>query len=91
MAVVSTAMPTVVGQLGGLELYAWTFTAYLLSSTATVLVYGRLADVFGRKRMFLVSTGIFLVGSALCGVAQTMPQLIAFRFIQGSRSRRGHA
>jgi MFS family permease len=83
MAVVSTAMPTVIGQLGGLELYAWTFTAYLLSSTATVLVYGRLADVYGRKRMFLVATGIFLVGSALCGLAQTMPQLIAFRFIQG--------
>jgi MFS family permease len=76
-------MPTVVGQLGGIDLYAWTFSAYLLSSTASVLVYGRLADLYGRKRMFLVATGTFLVGSALCGLAQSMPQLIAFRFIQG--------
>jgi MFS family permease len=76
-------MPTVVGQLGGIELYAWTFSAYLLSSTASVLVYGRLADLYGRKRMFLVATGTFLVGSALCGLAQSTPQLIAFRFIQG--------
>ncbi len=83
LAVVSTAMPTVVGQLGGVDLYAWTFTAYLLSSTASVLVYGRLADLYGRKRMFLVATGTFMVGSALCGLAQSMPQLIAFRFVQG--------
>ncbi len=76
-------MPTVVGQLGGVDLYAWVFSAYLLSSTASVLVYGRLADLYGRKRMFLVATGTFLVGSALCGIAQSMPQLIAFRFLQG--------
>jgi MFS family permease len=83
LAVVSTAMPTVVGQLGGVDLYAWTFSAYLVSSTASVLVYGRLADLYGRKRMFFIATGTFLIGSALCGVAQSMPQLIAFRFIQG--------
>jgi MFS family permease len=83
LAVVSTAMPTVVGQLGGIDLYAWTFTAYLISSTASVLVYGRLADLYGRKRMFLVATGMFLLGSVLCGLSQSMPQLIAFRFVQG--------
>jgi MFS family permease len=76
-------MPTVVSQLGGVDLYAWTFTAYLLSSTASVLVYGRLADVYGRRRMFLVATGTFMLGSALCGIAQSMPQLILFRFVQG--------
>lgn len=76
-------MPTVVGQLGGVDLYAWTFTAYLLSSTASVLVFGRLADRYGRKRMFLFATGTFLVGSMLCGLSQSMPQLIVFRFIQG--------
>lgn len=83
LAVVSTAMPTVVGQLGGIDLYAWTFSSYLLSSTASVLVYGRLADIYGRKRMFLVATGTFLAGSILCGISQSMPQLIAFRFLQG--------
>src|SRR5207248_11294768 len=75
--------PTVVGQLGGIDLYAWTFSSYLLSSTASVLIYGRLADVHGRKSMFLWSTSIFLIGSVLCGVAQNMPQLIAFRLVQG--------
>ena len=83
LAVVSTAMPTVVTQLGGLELYAWTFSAYLLSSTVAVPIYGKLADLYGRKPTFLVATGIFLVGSALCGLAQSMPQLIAFRLLQG--------
>jgi EmrB/QacA subfamily drug resistance transporter len=83
LALVSTAMPTVVAQLGGLELYAWAFSAYLLSSTVAIPVYGKLADLYGRKRMFLIASGIFLVGSALCGAAQTMPQLIAFRLLQG--------
>jgi EmrB/QacA subfamily drug resistance transporter len=82
-AVMSTAMPTVVTQLGGIASYAWVFTAYLLASTVTVPVYGKLADLFGRKRVFLASTLLFLIGSILCGVSQDMTQLIAFRVVQG--------
>jgi EmrB/QacA subfamily drug resistance transporter len=82
-SVVSTAMPTVIGQIGGIQLYAWVFSAYLLTSTVTVPIYGKLADLFGRKPVFLVSIAIFLVGSMLCGQAQTMEQLIAFRLLQG--------
>lgn len=82
-SVVSTAMPTVIGQIGGLNLYAWVFSAYLLSSTVTVPIYGKLADLYGRKPVFMASTLIFLVGSMLCGQAQTMEQLIVFRLLQG--------
>jgi MFS family permease len=76
-------MPTVIGELRGLDLYAWVFSIYLLTSTATVPLYGRLADMLGRKPVFLVGIGIFLVGSALSGASQSMPQLILFRAIQG--------
>src|SRR5215216_4245960 len=76
-------MPTVIGQIGGIHLYAWVFSAYLLTSTVTVPIYGKLADLFGRKPVFLISTGIFLVGSMLCGQSQGMEQLIAFRLLQG--------
>lgn len=76
-------MPTVIGQIGGLNLYAWVFSAYLLTSTVTVPIYGKLADLYGRKPVFMTSTAIFLVGSMLCGQAQTMEQLIAFRLVQG--------
>lgn len=76
-------MPTVIGQIGGLNLYAWVFSAYLLTSTVTVPIYGKLADLYGRKPVFIASTAIFLVGSMLCGQAQTMEQLIAFRLLQG--------
>src|SRR5919199_3750644 len=82
-SVVATAMPTVIGQIGGIHLYAWVFSAYLLTSTVTVPIYGKLADLYGRKPVFLASTAIFLVGSMLCGQAQTMEQLIAFRLVQG--------
>ncbi|MFN8540894.1 MAG: MFS transporter, partial [Thermomicrobiales bacterium] len=81
--VVSTAMPTVIGELRGLDLYAWVFSVYLLTSTATVPLYGRLADMLGRKPVFVVGIGIFLLGSALSGAAHSMPQLIIFRAIQG--------
>ena len=81
--VVSTAMPTIIGELLGLDLYAWVFSVYLLTSTATVPLYGRLADMLGRKPIFIVGIGIFLLGSALSGAAQSMPQLILFRAIQG--------
>src|SRR5215510_5853046 len=83
MTVVSTAMPTVVGELGGIEHYAWVFTAYLLAATVTVPIYGKLADLFGRKPIMLFGIGLFLVGSILCGVAWSMPALIAFRAVQG--------
>lgn len=82
-SVVSTAMPTVIGQIGGLHLYAWVFAAYLLTSTVTVPIYGKLADLFGRKPVFIFSVAVFMVGSMLCGQAQTMEQLIAFRLLQG--------
>jgi EmrB/QacA subfamily drug resistance transporter len=82
-SVIATAMPTVIGQIGGIQLYAWVFSAYLLTSTVTVPIYGKLADLFGRKPVFLASIAIFLVGSMLCGQAQTMEQLIAFRLLQG--------
>jgi EmrB/QacA subfamily drug resistance transporter len=82
-SVVSTAMPTVIGQIGGIQLYAWVFSAYLLTSTVTVPIYGKLADLYGRKPVFLFSIALFMVGSMLCGQAQTMEQLIIFRLIQG--------
>jgi EmrB/QacA subfamily drug resistance transporter len=82
-SVVSTAMPTVIGQIGGIQLYAWVFSAYLLTSTVTVPIYGKLADLLGRKPVFLFSIALFMVGSMLCGQSQTMEQLIAFRLIQG--------
>lgn len=81
--VVGTAMPTIVGQLGGLALYPWVFSAYLLTSTTTIPLYGRLADLYGRKRVLLVSMGLFLAGSMLCGLAQSMLQLVIFRALQG--------
>lgn len=81
--VVDTAMPTIVGQLGGLALYSWVFTSYLLTSTTTVPLYGKLADLYGRLPVFYAGVVVFLLGSMLCGVAQTMEQLILFRAVQG--------
>jgi EmrB/QacA subfamily drug resistance transporter len=81
--VVATAMPTVIARLGGLEHYSWVFSAYLLTSTASVPVWGRLSDLRGRRRMYLIGIFIFLVGSALSGAAQSMLQLVIFRAIQG--------
>jgi EmrB/QacA subfamily drug resistance transporter len=81
--VVSTGMPTIVAQLGGLESYSWVFTAYMLTSTTTVPLYGKLSDLYGRRPVYSVAMVIFLVGSVLCGVAQSMPQLIGFRAVQG--------
>ena len=81
--IVSTALPTIVGDLGGLQHLSWVVTAYLLASTVVGPLYGKLGDLYGRKRVLQVALVLFLVGSALCGLAQTMPQLIAFRAIQG--------
>src|SRR5262245_50606919 len=76
-------MPTVIGQIGGIQLYSWVFSAYLLTSTVTVPIYGKLADLYGRKPVFLIATSIFMVSSMLCGQSQTMEQLILFRLLQG--------
>jgi EmrB/QacA subfamily drug resistance transporter len=81
--VVSTAMPTVVTSLGGLDRYSWVFSAYLLTSTASVPLWGRLSDLYGRRQVYLASIALFLVGSMLAGVSQSMLQLILFRALQG--------
>ncbi|HEX8616652.1 MAG TPA: MDR family MFS transporter [Thermoanaerobaculia bacterium] len=81
--IVGTAMPTIVAALGGLAHYSWVFSAYLLTSTVTVPVWGKLSDLFGRRRLFQIGVFVFLVGSALCGLAQSMTQLIVWRAVQG--------
>ncbi|MFF2507023.1 DHA2 family efflux MFS transporter permease subunit [Streptomyces sp. NPDC058067] len=81
--IVSTALPTIVSDLGGLEHLSWVVTAYLLASTAATPLWGKLGDQYGRKKLFQIAIVIFLVGSALCGMAQNMPQLIGFRALQG--------
>jgi EmrB/QacA subfamily drug resistance transporter len=81
--IVATAMPTIVADLGGFRLFSWVFTAYLLTMAVSVPVHGRLADLYGRKRVFFAGTGIFLVGTTLCGFATTMPALVLFRAVQG--------
>ena len=83
MTVVSTAMPTVVAELGGALHYAWVFSAYMLTSTVTVPIYGKLADLYGRKPILHVSMLIFLVGSMASGQAHSMAALVAFRALQG--------
>jgi len=80
---VGTAMPTVIASLGGLHLYAWVFAIYTLTITAAMPVLGRLSDLYGRRNLFLIAVGTFTVGSALCGMAQSIVQLIAARAIQG--------
>ncbi|MEU3828805.1 DHA2 family efflux MFS transporter permease subunit [Streptomyces sp. SID486] len=81
--IVATALPTIVSDLGGLEHLSWVVTAYLLASTAATPLWGKLGDQYGRKRLFQAAIVIFLIGSALCGMAQDMPQLIGFRALQG--------
>ncbi|WP_338696095.1 MFS transporter [Streptomyces sp. Q6] len=81
--IVSTALPTIVSDLGGLEHLSWVVTAYMLAATAATPLWGKLGDQYGRKKLFQLAIVIFLVGSALCGMAQNMPQLIGFRALQG--------
>lgn len=81
--IIATALPTIVGDLGGLDHIAWVFTAYLLTSTVSVPLVGKVSDIYGRRRVFQVTIVIFLVGSVLAGIAQTMTQMILFRGIQG--------
>jgi MFS family permease len=75
--VIATAMPTIVSQLGGLESYSWVFAIYMLSSTTVGPIFGKLSDIYGRRPVYMVAISIFAVGSLLCGLATTMPQLIA--------------
>ncbi|MEE1928542.1 MDR family MFS transporter [Streptomyces sp. TRM 70351] len=81
--IVATALPTIVSELGGLDHLSWVVTAYLLAATAGTPLWGKLGDQYGRKKLFQAAITIFLVGSALCGVAQDMAGLIAFRAVQG--------
>ena len=81
--VVGTAMPTIIAQLGGLAHYSWVFSAYLLTSTASIPIWGRLSDLYGRRPMYLTAVALFLLGSLACGAAGSMPQLIAARAVQG--------
>ncbi|MET9803995.1 MFS transporter [Streptomyces sp. NPDC006368] len=81
--IVSTALPTIVSELGGMEHLSWVVTAYMLASTAATPLWGKLGDQYGRKKLFQSAIVLFLIGSALCGIAQNMPQLIAFRAVQG--------
>src|SRR5215468_9992161 len=81
--IVSTALPTIVGDLGGIAHLSWVVTAYLLASTISGPLYGKLGDLYGRKLMLQTAIVLFLVGSVLCGLSQDMGQLIAFRALQG--------
>lgn len=83
VTVISTAMPTIVAELGGFSLFSWAFGSYLLTQAVVTPLYGRLADSYGRKRVYLASASLFLLGSLLCGCARSMLALILFRAIQG--------
>src|ERR1700759_5461913 len=81
--IVDTALPEIARDLHGFNDLSWVVAAYLLSSTVTVPLYGKLSDLYGRRRLFVISISIFLSGSALCGAAHSMGELIAFRALQG--------
>jgi EmrB/QacA subfamily drug resistance transporter len=81
--IVATAMPSIVGQLGGFTYYSWVFSAYLLAQSTTTVIYGKLSDLFGRKPTLIVGIVLLLLGSLLCGFAWSMTSLVAFRLLQG--------
>lgn len=81
--IVATAMPAIVAELEDFSLYSWVFSSYLLMNAVTVLLYGKLSDIFGRKPVLTVGIVIFLIGSILCGLASSMEWLIFARFVQG--------
>ena len=82
-SIVGTALPRIVSDLGGLDKLAWVVTAYLLTATASTPLWGKISDLYGRRNIFQAAILIFLAGSVLCGLSQNLPQLIAFRAIQG--------
>ncbi len=82
-SIVGTALPRIVSELGGLDKLSWVVTAYLLTSTASTPLWGKISDLYGRRMIFQTAIGIFLVGSALAGLSQDIGQLIAFRALQG--------
>ncbi|HWE82960.1 MAG TPA: MDR family MFS transporter, partial [Gaiellaceae bacterium] len=81
--IVSTVLPEIVADIGGIGQYSWTFTAYLLTATVTIPLYGKLGDVYGRRPLFVFAIGTFIVSSVLCGFSQTMPELVVSRGLQG--------
>ena len=81
--IVSTTLPTIVADLGGFELFSWVFTIFLLTQAVSIPIYGRLADMFGRKKVFFAGVGLFIIGAVLCGFAWGIVPLICFRAIQG--------
>src|ERR1700691_2797697 len=81
--IVSTTLPTIVGDLGGFDLFSWVFTIFLLTQAVSIPIYGRLADMFGRKKVFFGGVGLFITGAVLCGLAWGMVPLICFRAIEG--------
>ena len=83
ISIVATATPSIVSNLGGFSQLTWVFSAFLLAQAATIPIYGRLADLYGRRRVFAAGTSLFLGGCLLCGLASTMTQLILFRVVQG--------
>jgi EmrB/QacA subfamily drug resistance transporter len=83
VTIVATALPQIVGAVGGFALYTWVFSGFLLTQTATILVFGKLADLHGRRPVLVAGMVVFLLGSTLCGFASSMPELVAFRLLQG--------
>lgn len=83
VTIVATAMPTIIADLGGFAQFGWVFSIYLLTQAVSVPLYGRLADIWGRKRLFFIGVTLFLLGSVLCGFAHSMMWLIVFRAFQG--------
>ena len=81
--IVSTAMPQIAAQLGGLHLYSWVFSSFLLTQTATTVIFGKLSDIYGRKPVLLAGIVLFIIGSIFCGLANSIPVMIVFRFVQG--------
>src|SRR5438876_10020663 len=83
VTIVSTAGPTIISELGGLSLYAWVFSAFLIVQTVTIPIFGKLSDLYGRKRLFLLGVGVFMAGFVRSGSSQSIVELILFRAVQG--------